>query len=66
MFYIVLYWEHHETIFLSETTRPRALSFGMQYHLVNLYQVCLNYSPGNKNGPASGSQVLHRFLYGET
>ena len=33
-------------IFLSETTRPRALIFGMKHHLVDLYQVCSNYIPG--------------------
>ena len=35
-------------IFLSETTRPRALIFGMKHHLVDLYQVCSNYTPGAK------------------
>ena len=50
MFYIGLYREQHEKIFLSETTRPRALIFGMYYHLVDLYQVYLNYIPGAKNG----------------
>ena len=34
----------HEKL-LSETTRPRALIFGMLHHLVDLYQVCSNYSP---------------------
>ena len=29
MFYIGLYREQHKKIFLSETTRPRALIFGM-------------------------------------
>ena len=29
MFYIVLYREKHEKIFLSETIRPRAMIFGM-------------------------------------
>ena len=52
MYYIGLYREQHEKIFLSETTRPRALNFGMNYHLVNLYQVCSNYIPRAKNGPA--------------
>ena len=37
-----------------ETTRPRALIFHMQHHLVYLYQVCLKYAPGAKNGPAQG------------
>ena len=50
----------HDKIFLSETTRPRALIFGMKHHLVNLYQVCLNYFPGAKNGPPRG----HMFYIG--
>ena len=54
MFYIGLYRETHEKIFLSETIRLRALIFGMEHHLVNLYQVCSNYAPGTKNGPALG------------
>ena len=29
MFYIGLYMEQHEKIFLFETTRPKALIFGM-------------------------------------
>ena len=37
MCYIGLYREQLEKIFLSETTRPRALVFGMEYHLVDLY-----------------------------
>ena len=41
-------------IFLSETRRPRALIFGMQHHIVTLYQICTNYAPGAKNGPAPG------------
>ena len=41
-------------IFLSETTRPRALIFGMYYHLVDIYQVFSNYPHGAKNGPAPG------------
>ena len=44
------YREKHEKIFLSETTRPRALIFGMKHYLVDLYQVCSNYTPGAKNG----------------
>ena len=54
MLYIGLYREQHEKIFLCETTRPRALNFGMLYHLVNLYQVNSNYSTGAKNGVTSG------------
>ena len=60
MFYIGLYREKHEKIFLSETSMPRALIFGMKHHLVDLYQVCSNYIPGAKNGPPPGSHVLHR------
>ena len=59
MFYVGLYRENHETIFLSEITRPRALIFGMKHHLVNLYEVCSYYIPGAKNGPVPGSHVLH-------
>ena len=52
-FYIGLYREN-VIIFLSETTGPRALIFGMYHHLVDLYQVCSNKAPGVKNGPAPG------------
>ena len=62
MFYIGLYWEKHEKIFLSETTMPRALIFGMKHHPVNFYQVCSNYIPGAKNGLPPGSHVLHRLI----
>ena len=51
MFYIGLYREKHEKIFLSENTRHTALIFGMKHHLVNLLQDCSNYIPGPKNGP---------------
>ena len=40
MFYVGLYRENVKKIFLSETTRPSALLFGMQHNLVELYQVC--------------------------
>ena len=33
-------------IFLSKTTRPRALIIGIQHHQVNFYEVCSNYIPG--------------------
>ena len=55
MFYIGIYREKHETIFLSEITMPRALIFGMKHDLVNLYQVCSNYISGAKNGPTPGA-----------
>ena len=62
MFYIGLYREKHEKIFMSETTMPRALIFGMKHHLVNLYQVCSNYIPWAKKGLPLGSHVLHRLI----
>ena len=46
MFYIGLYREKHGKIFLSEATRPRALIFGLEHHLVDLCQVCSNYASG--------------------
>ena len=69
MFYIGLYREKHEKIFLSETIRPRALIFDMRHHLIDFYGVCSNYPPGAKNGPLGpkmasprGSPVLHRLI----
>ena len=50
-------------ILLSETTRLRALIYGMKHHLVNLYTDSLNYIPGAKKGLALGSYVLHRFIH---
>ena len=39
MFYIgLIYKGKHEKIFLFETTRPKALIFGLKYYLVDLYQ----------------------------
>ena len=49
---------------MSETTRHRALIFDMKHHLVNLYQVCSNYTPGAKNSPAGG-HLLYIGLYRE-
>ena len=47
------FWDENlKKLFLSETTGPRALTFRTWYHLVNLYQVCSNYTTGTKNGPA--------------
>ena len=51
--YIGLFGENHEKI-LSETTRPRALIFGMKHHIVTLYQICSNYFAWVKNGPSPG------------
>ena len=57
-----------EKIFLSETIRPRALIFGMQHDLVDLYQVCSNYTPlGPKLTPPQVSPgtwpAFNRYLY---
>ena len=67
MFYIGLYREKHEQIFLSETIRPRALIFGMKHSLVDLYQVfpiktlgLKNRPPGTKMAMSQGSHALHR------
>jgi len=50
--YIDLY---RKTIkFFSETTKSRALMFGMYYQLMALYQVCLNYDPGPKMAQSRG------------
>ena len=54
MFYIGLYREKHEKIFLSGTTNHLALIFFMKHHLVDLYHVCSNSAPGAKNGLAPG------------
>ena len=64
MFYIVLYRENMKKIFLSETLSPRALIFGMQHHLVDLYQVCSNYAPGEDHGPPRG-HIFYKGLDGE-
>ena len=69
MFYIGLYREKHEKIYLSETIRPRAclnIWYVVNGDLVDLYQVCSNYPPGAKKWScALGSHVLHRKLYRE-
>ena len=53
-----LIYGQHEKIFSSETTRHRALKVGMQHHLMDLYQVYLNYTPEAKNGSAAGIAYL--------
>ena len=59
MLYIDLYREKHQKIFLSETTSPRALIFRMKHNLVDLYQVCSNYTPGAKNLLHHGRHMLY-------
>ena len=63
MFYSLIY-RKHENIFLSETTRTRALIFGMQHHLVDLYQFCSIYVPGAKMGLPRG-HMFNISLYRE-
>ena len=65
MFYIGLNREKHEKIFLSETTRSRAFIFGMKHHLVSVYQLCSNYIPWAKNGPAPRGHMFYIGLYRE-
>ena len=50
-------------IVISETTRPRALKWGMLHNLVNVYQVCSNYAPVAINGPVPGSYGLQMLVY---
>ena len=38
----------------SETTRPRALLFGLKHCVVDLYQVCSDGGLGVQNGSAVG------------
>ena len=58
----VLRWlikRKHKKNFLSETLGlDRALTFGMYHHLVDLYQVCSNYTPGSKNVSAPGVKFI--------
>ena len=49
-------------IFLSETTRSRALIFVMSHQLDDLYKVNSSYATGTKSGPPRGSHVLHSLL----
>ena len=65
MFYIGLYRENVK-IFLSEPTRPRALIFGMEYHLVDLYQVSSTYTPWANKSPCPGGQMFYIGFYRES
>ena len=51
--------------FLPETTRPKVLIFGMYHHLVDLYRVCSNYTPGAHNGPVPRGHMFNIGLYRE-
>ena len=57
MFNMGLYRENIK-IFWSETTRHRALIFGMKHHLVDLYQICPNYAPGAKKRPRPRGHIF--------
>ena len=61
MFYTGLYRKKHEKVFY-ETTRPRALIFGMKYHIVDLCQVGSNFTLWTNYGSPKGSHVLHRLI----
>ena len=65
-FYIGIYGEKYEKIFLSETKRPRALIFGMKHHLVDLCQVCSSETPGAKNGNAPGITCFTKAYIGRS
>ena len=56
MLYIGLNREKPEKI-LSETTRPRALIFGMMHYLVVFYQVCSNIPLGPNMAPPGGHML---------
>ena len=65
MFYIGLFKKKHEKIFVSETTRPRALMFGIKHHLANLCQVCSNYIPGANMARPGSRGVLQSPISGK-
>ena len=50
----------------SETTRPGALIFGMQHHIVDLYQICSTSAPhAGIMALPWGSHVSHRPYIGK-
>ena len=54
-----------ETIFLSETTRSRALIFDMKHHLVRFYQFYSSWVFGTKVGPALRGHMFNIRIYWE-
>ena len=66
MFYIGLYREKYEKIFLSETIRLRALIFGKYHHLVDLYQVFFKLCPWGQKWPCPRCHQGHGQLSIET
>ena len=63
MFYIGLYREQHEKIFLSETTKSRALIFGASINKYTSTKFVQIIALEQKMAPPRGSQVLHKLLY---
>ena len=57
MFYIGLYNGKYDKIFLSETTRTKALIFGILHHLVDHYQIYSNYAPGGQKWAQPGGHI---------
>ena len=53
--------EKHEKIFY-ETTKLRALIFGMKHHIVDLCQVCSNYAPWTNYGSPQGSRFTSAYI----
>ena len=45
------YSENLKKMFLSETTRSRALIFCIKHQLVNNIKICSNYDSGTEHGP---------------
>ena len=65
MFYIGLYWEQHEKI-LSESTRPKALIFGMKPHLAGgLLPSLFKLDPWGQKWPCARDHMLYLGLYRE-
>ena len=64
-FHIFKLGKHKKSCLKPQTSnwQPRNLIFGMQNHLVDLYQVCSNYGPEAKNSPLLESQVLCKFFH---
>ena len=60
MFYIGLYREVR-----GKFSCLKLLIFGMKHHLMDLYQVCSNYDPVAKNGPAPGVTYFTLAYIGE-
>ena len=62
IFYIGLYRIKRKKIFLSDSIRPRALIFGMKYHLVKRYQACSNFGLSANNGPVLAFTCTNFFM----